>query len=283
MKKRTYYILIAVLMLGVVAFYIWDLVTNNREITDNLFKFLVIELMLVGSLVRWSNKNGRQRVDFYEKEYAEEIGDAFEGSIQRKKLLCAIRLYNEDNYQKALKYLYDLKKECKTKSEISAVCLFTALCYTDLGAFYPAIDEYRELIKADSNNSRAYSNIGYLYSHCGDYKNAVLVYRKAIELDPRNECAYTNLANSYFNQHDYENAILCAERAIEIKPGFRQALSLLAIIYYLQNDKENCEKYFQMSVAAGQNSDELKEAFEHYSLEFSKETEEEPVEYETEE
>ncbi len=275
MKKRTYQIIIVVLMLGVVSFYIWDLITNNKEITDNLFKFLVIELMLAGSLIRWSNNAGRQSVDFYEKQYADEVADAFEGNILRKKLLCATRLYNEGNYRKALKYLDELMRDSKTVSEKRAVLLFTALCYTDMDAVYPAIEVYRELLKVDPEYDTAYSNLGLLYEQCGDSLNAILNYKKSIELNPTNHYAVSNIAHCYFRLHDYDKAIIYANKTLEILPTFKNTLSLLAIIYHLKNDIENCEKYYQMSIAAGQDADELKEAFKHYSLEHKNESGEE--------
>lgn len=256
-------------MAGLIGFYVWDVAFNHTPITQNLFRFLTIEFLLLSTLLRMFGALGRQDINFYEKQYQEEIGSAFQDNILRKKLICAIRLFNEDNYMKALKYLNELKSNCKTPDEYKSVYLFAALCYSELGAVYPAIAEYRELIKNVPDYSRAYSNLGMLYEECGDFKNANLNFKKAIELKPNNHLAYNNAAHCYFKQHDFDNAIKFANNALEINNNFRNSLSLLAIIYYLLNDNDNCEKYFQMAVASGENSEELKELFELYTIEFN--------------
>lgn len=256
-------------MIGLIAFYIWDVAFNHTPIIKNLFRFLTIEFLLLSTLLRMSGALGRQDIDFYEKQYKDEIGDAFENTVLRKKLICAIRLYNEDNFIKALKYLNELKRDCKTPDDYKSVYLFAALCYTDLGAIYPAIAEYRELIKNAPDYCRAYSNLGMLYEECGDFKNANLNFVKSIELNPDNYFAYNNAAHCYFKQHDFDKAIELANKALEINNNFRNSLSLLAIIYYLLKDNANCEKYFQMAVASGEDAEELKELFESYTLEFN--------------
>ena len=269
MKKKVFVAVVIIFMIGILAFYIWDVLFNNTPITKNLFRFLIIEFLLFSTLLRISGTLGRQDNDFYEKQYEEEIGDAFKDNILRKKLICAIRLYNENNFRKAIKYLTELKRDCKNPDDYKSVYLFTALCYTDLGAVYPAIEEYRELIKIVPEYFRAYSNLGILYEDCGDFKNANLNFMKSIELKPDNHFAYNNAAHCYFKQHNFDMAIQLANKALEINNNFKQSLSLLAIIYYILKDNENCEKYFHMAVSAGENADELKELFEIYTIEFN--------------
>lgn len=269
MKKKIYIAIVVIFMVGLITFFIWDVAINNTPITKNLFRFLIIEFLLFSTLLRLSGTLGRQDIDFYEKQYKDEIGDAFKDNILRKKLICAIRLYNENNYRKAIKYLTELKRDCKSQDDYKSVYLFLALCYTDLGAVYPAIEEYRELIKLVPDYFRAYSNLGMLYEECGDFKNANLNFMKSIELKPDNHFAYNNAAHCYFKQHNFDMAIQLANNALEINNNFIQSLSLLAIIYYILKDNENCEKYFHMAVSAGENADELKELFEIYTIEFN--------------
>ncbi len=271
MKKKIIAGLIVLFMIGLLGFYIWDIVYNKTPLTENLFRVLAIEFLMLGTLFRMFGAVGRQDITFYEKQYKDDIGNAFECSIQRKKLLCALRLYNEDNLRKALKYLFDLKKECKTPDDFKAVYLFTAICLSDMGAVYPAIEEYRELLKIDPENYTGYSNLGLLYEACGDFKNANLCFLKSIELKPDNHFAYNNIAHCYFKQHDYDSAIEYATKTLEYNNSFRQSLSLLSVIYYLKNDRENCDKYFQMAVAAGENANDLKESFEIFKVEYNDE------------
>ncbi len=270
MKKKIISAIIIIFMVGLLVFYVWDIAYNKTPVTKNLFRVLAFEFLMLSTLFRLLGSIGRQDITFYEKQYKDDIGNAFQGSFQRKKLLCALRLYNENNFRKALKYLFDLKKECKNPDDFKAVYLFTAICLSDMGAVYPAIEEYRELLKVDPDNYIAYSNLGILYEECGDFKNANLNFIKSTELKPDYYYAYNNIAQCYFKQHDFDLAIEFAEKALKYNNLCKQALSLLATIYYLEKDTENCEKYFQMAVAAGENANVLKESFKLFEVDFEK-------------
>lgn len=135
MKKNkiniVFIVLIIVAVLGLVAYYLFDVFYNNTPYKDNLFRTLAVVSMLIATAIRLSKTGSRKRnsLDLYEKIFENEIGFAFQNKpILKKKLLCAIRLYHEENYRKALKYLGELLKECEFNRDSAVVLFFIALC-----------------------------------------------------------------------------------------------------------------------------------------------------------
>ena len=79
-----------------------DVIWLKTPYSKNLFRTIAIIVLLLGTLLKLINGSGRNSLNMYEKAYANELGYAFKNKpFQRKKLLCACRLYNESNYRKA--------------------------------------------------------------------------------------------------------------------------------------------------------------------------------------
>lgn len=256
------------LMIASMGFYVVDIILNNTPPTENLFTALATIFIFASALIRLLTKKGRRSLAFYESQYNEHIACAFANSpFYKKKLLCAIRLYNEDNFNKALKYLLELKAVCKEREDLYAVGLFTGIVLTDMGLKKDAEIVYNTLIDMNITSSTIYGNLGSVYSDMGNYDDAIATLRLAIQNDEKNPAPYNNLAKLYFDTYDFENAKCYALQALHINHKVRQSASLLAIIYSLENDKENAEKYFHMAVSSGENPSRLQQAIKHYQAE----------------
>ena len=267
-KKSVKFIWIAIVVLAIiaiVAFYVYDVVWLKTPYTNNLFRTIAVVCLLLGTLIRLLQGGGRKPLDVYEKAYAEKLGYAFNHKpLLRKKLLCACRLYDESNYRKSLKYLFQLLKEIEYERDAIPVLYFIALCYTDAGAPTEAIKVYYDLLKIDPHNAQAHSNLGALYISEGNYENALKHYNKSIECKPDNYYAYINRANYYFRIREYDNAIADAVRALEFKNNGFEAASLLTIIFALQGDEENKKKYYHIAITSGKNPDDLNDAIQYF-------------------
>ncbi len=258
-------VLVVLLIIGIIAFYVYDVFWLKTPFKDNLFRALSIVFLLLGTLVRLVAGGGRKSLELYEKAYAKELGYAFQNKpFQRKKLLCACRLYNESNYRKALKYLFQLLNEAEFERDSVPVLLFIALCYTDAGLPDDAIRAYYDLLKIDPENAQVHSNLGGLFINVGDYETALMHYNKSIEIQPENYYAYVNRANYYFRKNDYDNAIADAVQALEYKNNGVEAASLLTIVYALLGDSQNKKRYYHTSITSGKNPKELDEAIDFY-------------------
>ena len=269
MKKKTSNIIwiavVILLIVGIIAFYLYDVIWVKTTYTKNLFRTIAIISLLLGTLLKLVNGSGRKSLEVYEKAYVNELGYAFKNKpFQRKKLLCACRLYDESNYRKSLKYLFQLLREVEFERDSIPVLLFIALCYTDAGVTDEAINVYYDLLKIDPNNPQVHSNLGGLFINEGDFESALHHYNKSIELKPDNYYAYINRANYYFRQNEYDNAIIDAKQALEFKNNGVEAAGLLTIIYALQGDEKNKKKYYHIAITSGKNPLDLNEAIQYY-------------------
>ena len=150
MKNKNVKIILAVilvaLIIGSIVFYVLDIILNSTPPTKNLYKVLLAIFICGGSLIRLFVKKARRSLAYYESQYHEHIENAFANSpFYRRKLLCAIRLYNENNLGKALKYLGQLKQVSKERDDLYAVGLFTGLVFTDMEYHKDAIIVYNKL------------------------------------------------------------------------------------------------------------------------------------------
>lgn len=265
MKKILLRVFLVLVILAVIGLYIYDYTVNDVPPTKNLFRGCSIICLCIAGFLRTFQTSRRNSLDIYEKQYADILGSAFiDQPFWRKKLLCAVRLYNEDNYGKALKYLTDLKQKTQTREDEYAVDLFAALCFTDLEAYEQASHIYQHLISKGNANSRIFSNLGHVQMQMGEYQNALQNYEYALDYDRTNAYAYNNIAQAHFQMHEFEKAIPFAEKALEHNPKMKQASSLLAIIYALASDKDNAEKYFHIAITSGSDPKELKEAIAYF-------------------
>lgn len=269
--KTIWIIIISLVILGNIAFYLYEVIYLKKLYTQNLFIMLAIVCLLFGTLIKVINGTKRKGLDYYESALAEELRFAFNNKpLQRKKLLCACRLYFESNYEKAMKYLVQLLDEIENDSDAVPIYFFMALCFTDDGLFNAAVGVYYQLLDVDPNHDVAHSNLGNLLIKKGDYENALIHYNKSIELNPKSYYAYNNRASYYFRVNDYENAIVDAEKALELKNNGVEAATLLTIIYALRGDEENKKKYYHIAIISGKNPTDLNEAIQLYLSEQNK-------------
>lgn len=255
------------LIVVAVAFYVIDIVRNDTPADKYLFRMLAAVFICLGGLARIFSpgvKSGRG-LRFYEIQYQKEIRNAFfDAPSCKRRLLTALKLYNENKLDKAAKILIDLRPSCKTKDDFHVVDLFVALCMTDMGFYEEAAHTYNKMIENNLATSTVYGNLGSLYSKMGNYDDAIRAFRLSMQNDEKNPYPYNNLAKLYFDTFDFENAKIYAKKALELNHKFRQPATLLAIVYSLENDKVNAEKYFHIAISSGETPERLKAALEHY-------------------
>jgi len=266
-------ILYIILIIACIGLYIFEVVVNKAEPTANLSRFVIIVICCIIGLLRSGNPQKvsiRKKLSIYEESFAKEIGNAFSHEEKnRKKLLRAIRYYDEDKLKQAANLLIDLKKDCRSSDDYYAVELFLALTFTEMQYYEEAIYEYQQIIERRLETGTVYNNLGHVYARIGKAKDAMFCYEKALVLNPNSEYAHINVANAYFYEKDFDTAISYAQKALDINSKLRQASSLLAIIYALQEDKENADKYFHLAISNGQNPKDLKDAIAYYKGEIN--------------
>ena len=270
--------IIILLALASVALYLWEVIAKNVPPTKNLFRMLAVLFGCIAAFVRMLNPRRGGSIAFYEKQFAEQIRDAFKDRpALRKKLVYAIKLYNEDKLENAMKQLGSLREHCSTDDDFYAVWLFAALTFTECGLKEDAVQVYMELIDKNLATTTVYGNLGSLHSALGNFNDAITYSRLSIQNDPKNPAPHNNLAKLYFDNHDFENAKKYAFEALEIDHKFRQSATLLAVIYTLEGDRENAEKYSHIAISAGEHPERLKSAIEYYKSTMSEKAKEENI------
>jgi Flp pilus assembly protein TadD len=259
MRKTICIILVIALMIAALGFYLWEVITKGES--DNLLSLLAVEFSLLATLVRVfkGGRRSRRPLSFYEAHYSKELGRAFEGQPKnRKKLLGALRLYNENRYDLAISDLKSLYRECRNTYDKQAVLLFTALCYDDSERKIDAIEKYEALLIENPDHATALGNLAILYMGDGKYTEAEKLYLRAMDIAPEEALAYHNLASLYYRMKDYERAKAFAHTALEKKQNMYQASALLSILYALTNDAKKSQYYFEHAVSNGQNARNLR-------------------------
>ena len=260
-KKIIAFIVVIALIIAIAAFAVVEIAVNHKPPSSILVKAGLPIASLVFFLVKLSTMQLRRPLSFYEQSYSEELRGAFSSSpMDRRKLLRAVRYYNENKFAFAISFLEGLKKKCRARADWEAVLLFIGLCHTDAGNPSAAIEAYRELIAQSPRCSRAYANLSFVYISQGDFSAALDCCRAAIEADPKNAHAYQNAASTYFKSGDYENAITNAKKALDLKGNFYQAATTLALSYATLGDNENCQKYATIAISNGQSKEKLQAA-----------------------
>ncbi len=268
MKKGLFRALFLALAVSIVAFYFYDIRVNHTALGQNLFRTISVVCICAAGFLRVGNTAQRRSLEFYDSQFTDILQNAFtDQPFWRNKMLCAVRLYDEGNYRKALKYLMDMKQRCHSNEDTYAVMLFSALCFTEMGLLEHAEKVYMQMVFANIANSRVFSNLGNVLNRMGEYDRAIQNFEHALEYDRNNAYAYNNIAQAHFQMHKLEEAIPYAEKALQINPKMRQASSLLAIIYDLKDNKLQSEHYFHIAISSGYDPKELKEAMEYFRME----------------
>ena len=262
MKLTIIRVICMLLILAAVGLYVYGIVVNGDGPTDNLLRSVIIALSGVSALMKTFPK--RRPLTTYANAFAKELGSAFaEDPKKRERLLEAVRLFDEDKNSAALKLLEELKLDARTRDEIYAVGLFTALCQKDLGLSAAAIATYEDTAARGAESSQLYSNLGILYGET-DPDKAFSAYMKAIKLDPQNAMPHNNVAALLLRLGEYDGAGEAAANALEINPNQHQAWTTLAVVSAIQGDAERSEKCIRKAVECGQEEAALRRAITHY-------------------
>lgn len=264
MKKLLIVRAICVLLIAAaVGLYVYGIVVEGDAPTENLLRSVVIGLSGVSALMKTFPK--RKPLNTYASAYAKELGEAFSDDLKKREaLLEAVRLFDENKNPAALKALDSLKREARTKDEIYAVGIFTALCQEGMGLNQAAIATYEEIAAKGAGKSQLYSNLGILYAGADEPDKAAQSYMKAIELDPGNPLPHNNIANLMLRMGEYDGAAHAASNAIDLNPNQYQAWTVLAIVAGIQGDEERSEQCVRKAVECGQEEAALRRAITHY-------------------
>ena len=268
--KKLFTILVTIFVIGVVVFFFAFFMDPDSIDPYDIFKVFSSIIGMISVALGVYGRHKRNSLATYENKYSEYLQGVFENNkALKKELLRAIRDYENNNNQKAIKSLVTLYKKADYHKDREAILLFMALCMEDCGNRNEAISYYRRLLEINPFNSTALSNLTVLYRKAGNYDEALKCGKRAIDFDIKNANAYHNVASIYFHKYEFKEAKEYAHKALEIQTNLKVAASLLAIVYSLEKNFAEAQKYTHIAVTSGEDPEKLKTAIEKYQASYS--------------
>lgn len=142
------------------------------------------------------------------------------------------------------------------------ILLSRGLTYENLGLFQNAINDYRTLIKFDSNyKAEALSNIGLIYMNSNNLDSAAPYLKEAYTLMPHSITCF-NLA-VYYRKHEMaDSALLYYTNAIEYSPNNPfYSFERGNYLYTVKQEKKACEDW---SKAANMKYEKAEQRIKEY-------------------
>lgn len=187
------------------------------------------------------------KISQYTEMYKHIIRDAFANDkTGYRKLMQGITYYNNDQYDKAIKYLTKLEERCATSRDTAAVLFFIAKSHKEKGELSKAIGTYERLLKIDASCSTAWSNLGLIHHEAGRGSEAKYALNQALLYNPENPYAHINLANVLYKNGEFEEAKDLGLKAFQLNNQLPQAASIIALSYASLGDAENARKFCQI-------------------------------------
>src|SRR5690606_25087316 len=179
-------------------------------------------------------------------------------------------LYNNNNYDKALKFINETEKlstDLNYNYGLAEGMYYKALIYTHKKDYINAINTYKtskqlfELLRDTLGIAKINSKLGIIEIERGNYKEGLKYAHSAIkELEERNlqnelRVTYQNLANAYYNIGAFQKAIeyysknLTLEEELNSNVGKFTAYNKLAESYSMQKENRKAIDYYEKALS----------------------------------
>lgn len=257
MRQRTIRKLFFILSMFSIIYFEYTLTFRFSLFSPVTFIYSAFITLVLGILFYFLNRNS---LDYYSVQYPDLLKAAFLYSQQdRKKLLRAVRLHDEDYPEKAVKLLHGLNTIAKYDDDYYAVGIMLGLCYSEMKLFDEAVYEFNNLIENGLDDAMLYNYFGTVYVSFKHYDEAFECFRKSVEMESDKPEAYFNQASLFFDLDDVMLAEDYAKKAIEKDEDFYHAISLLAMVCAKRVDKVGAKSHYRQAVLKGEDKKLLKE------------------------
>ncbi|EDS77617.1 conserved protein, tetratricopeptide repeat family protein [Clostridium botulinum C str. Eklund] len=115
----------------------------------------------------------------------------------------------------ALKFYEKAYKSPLGKNDTELI-LDIALIYDEKEEYVKAAEKYKEILKIDKKDERAYYGLAIIYDNKQNYNEAINYYKKAIEINPKYNRAFFFLAGAYDAIGQKQKAIKCYNEVLKM-------------------------------------------------------------------
>lgn len=246
-RTKTVFVLNIIIIIGMLGLIIWQLFFAEERDIKLISKaagiFIVYILAFTGVIKK------RSPLDYilYEEQFRYVIGDAFkQDKASYRKLMKAVTYFKREKPDKALKLLDELKRNCLSADDFTAVLFFKGACFSQKKQYSEAIVCCEEILEREGGNAAVWTALGVAYFEEVRLSEAIAAFKKALELEPENALLYGELSGCYIKSGETEKGLECALKSIELDSSHLKSISLAAVAYKLLGDSENAVKYCEM-------------------------------------
>jgi len=144
-------------------------------------------------------------------------------------------LVKNEEFEKAIKILEDLYQQ-QSDVDIKNNLIDALFAYGGyLNDYYvleydESINFFKRIIELDSENYRAYYNLGIAYFNLNRFEEALNSYKIALSIKPDHKHVYYNIGLLHEKTENLENAIEAYEKALKIDPNYIYAMHSLKVV-----------------------------------------------------
>jgi superkiller protein 3 len=121
------------------------------------------------------------------------------------------------------------------------------------GKLAEALAAHQKALQLNHNDAEAYVGIGNVLNAQGKPEEALASHKKAIQLNPKLAIAYNGLGNALYNQEKLEEAVTAYQKAIELDPKFAYAYNNLGNALKDQKKLEEAVAAYQKAIELDPN------------------------------
>ncbi len=266
MKKILCILLCVLVILGIVALFVYTYMAEGKIEPSNAVKGVLVAAGAIILIIRIATGNVKQKripLSYFESEYedAETVKAAFawDGKLHTEFLKAVSKYALENKTSEALSDFISLKDSCQTLADRVGIYTFAGACYMDMRMYNEARNHYMKLIEFGRQNSQICSNLGLCSTKLGLYDEALKYYFDALYYDSDNAYALTNVSSAYFRKGEYQAAEEYCDKALMIMPDKKETLSLKAMLSAAFGREDDATAYLEKAVKAGYDRKKLLE------------------------
>ena len=138
---------------------------------------------------------------------------------------------NSSNSDKTRNSIEALEEIIRNNSADAVACSNLGVAYMEKGLYFKALEALKKAISVNPNYDGSYHNIGLVYHKLGQYNEAIAPLQKYLKLHPNYHSSYSVLGHSYNQLGRFNDAIDVLTKAISINPDYTEDYVNLGLAY----------------------------------------------------
>lgn len=224
-----------------------SLYENDIHYLENSVKMNMLYAQALTSRLYYNNQLGvnlsdnERYIELIQKHYKQAL-NLYPGNYEVLNNFGTFYSYNLNQYEKAIPWL---EKAIELNSEKPEAYFNLGYAYHMLNKTSEAIQQYNNALKVKPEYKEVKMALGDLYFKNGNIKKAIDINKEIIKSDSLNIQAYTNIGNYYIFNSDTLSAMRFWEEAVQVYPHKQLLINLSYLHKQYGNDKKSIYYYKQ--------------------------------------